>query len=90
MDGKQNAQARHCAVENNNAEFQIPARFDQNRNVLAEDSTKNYTQGDVQSSLPTLDLPNSGNFSETREESQLVDSVCTVDTTNDYTGTMCK
>ena len=23
MDGKQNAQARHCAVENNNAKFQI-------------------------------------------------------------------
>ena len=34
MEDKQNAQARHCAIENNNAKFQIPARFDGNRNCL--------------------------------------------------------
>ena len=81
VDGEQNAQPRQCAVENNNAEFHIPARMDGNRNLLADNSIKDYTQGDVQPPLPTLDLPNSGNFSETREESQPVEPLCTNDST---------
>ena len=56
VDGKQNAHAMQCTVENKNAEFQIPARFDGNRNMLAEDSIKDYIQHSVQLPLPTLDL----------------------------------
>ena len=33
MENDQNAQARHCVVENNNTKFHIPARFDGNRNI---------------------------------------------------------
>ena len=85
-NGKHNAHARQCTVENENTEFHIPAILNGNRNMLAENSTNNYTQGDVQLSLPTLDLPNFGNFSETREESQPVEPLYT----NDYIRTKCK
>ena len=51
----------------------------------AEDSTNNYTHGNVQLQLPTLDLPNFGNSLETREESQPVDSMCTNDSTLEQT-----
>ena len=81
IDGKQNAPPIQCAVENKNAEFHIPARYDGNRNLTAENSTQNSNQNSVQPLLPTLDLPNSGNFSETREESQPVEPMCTNDST---------
>ena len=81
VDGKHNAHTRQYAVVNNNAEFQIPPRFDGNRKVMAEDSTNDYIQTSEQLPLPTLDLPNSGNFSETREESQPVEPLCTNDST---------
>ena len=85
IDGEQNAHARQCAVENKNTEFHIPARSNGNRNITAEISPQNYNQNSVQLPLPTLDLPNSGNFSENRGESQPVESMCTMDTTNDST-----
>ena len=47
--------------------------MDGNRNQLAKHSIKDYTPGDVKPPLPTLDLPNSENFSETGEESQIVE-----------------
>ena len=63
---------RYNAVENNNLKFHPTPTLDDNRNQPAMNSIHNYTQGDVQMSLPTLDLPNS---SENREESQTVEAL---------------
>ena len=46
---------------------------------MEENSPKDYTSNSVQLPLPTLDLPNSGNFSENKEESQPVEPLCTND-----------
>ena len=73
MEDEQSAQSKHCAVENNNTKFHIPPRFDGNRNVSTDHSTKHCVQNSRQSSLPTLNIPDSEVFSETREESQLVE-----------------
>ena len=81
IDGEQNAHTRQCTVENKDTEFHIPARSYGNRNVPAEDSIQNCIQNRVQPPLPTLDLPNPENFSETREESQPVEPLCTNDST---------
>ena len=83
MDGEQNAQARHCAVENNNAKFQIPARFDGNRNMSTDDSIRNCVKSSEELPLPALNLPDSEIFSETREENQHVGPLYT--NTNDST-----
>ena len=77
-DGEQNAQSRQCAVEKENAEFHIPAISYGNRNLMSENSPQDYNSNSVQPPLPTIDLPNSGNFSENREESQPVEPLCTM------------
>ena len=65
-----------------NAEFQAPAVPNWNRNLMEENSHDQSSSGSIQPPLPTLDLPNSQNFSEKREEdSQLAESLCTSDTT---------
>ena len=43
--------------------------------------TKNSQRHAVQPPLPRLDLPDSENFSENREESQIAESLCTDGTT---------
>ena len=78
-DGEQNAQLRQCAVENRDAQFHIPATTYGNRNSMEENSPKDYTSYSVQLPLPTLDLPNSGKFSENKEESQPIEPLCTND-----------
>ena len=47
----------------------------------ADDSIRNCVQSSEQMPLPTLNLPDSGNFSETKEESQPVEPLCTNDST---------
>ena len=80
-DGEQNAQARQCAVEKENMEFHIPAISYGKRNTMSENSLPDYNSNSVQPPLPTLDLPNSEDFSENREESQPVEPLCTNDST---------
>ena len=80
-DSEQRAQAGQWSTESSDSKFHIPAIPDGNRNVRSENSQENYNSNSVQPPLPTLDLPESENFSEKREESQLAGSLCTNDTT---------
>ena len=48
---------------------------------MVENSQDKSSTNSVQLPLPTLDLPNSENFSENREESQLAEPLCTDGTT---------
>ena len=62
--------------------MQAPAVLNGNRNLMVENSQVGSSSGGVQPPLSKLDLPNSQNFSEMREEDgQLVESLCTSDTT---------
>ena len=77
-DGKQKAQMKEWMPETTNAEFQAPAVLNGNRNLMAENSHDTSSPGSPKLPLPTLDLPNSQNFSQRREkEGQLAESLCT-------------
>ena len=81
-DGKQKAQIREWSTETDNTEFHIPAIPNGNRNPTVENSQEHSSSNSVQPPLHTLDLPESENFSENREEnSQLVGPLCTSGTT---------
>ena len=81
-DGKAKAQMKEWMPETDNMEFQATAVLSGNRNFMVENSHDQSSSGSVQPPLPTLDLPNSHNFSEKREEDgQLAESLCTSDTT---------
>ena len=68
-------------LEKENVEFQAPAVLHGNRNLMVEDSQIGSSSGSMQLPLPTLDFPNSQNFSEMREEDGLhAESLCTSDT----------
>ena len=71
MDGEHNAQETQCAVENKGVEFHISASLDGNRNQPVNNSMQNYTQGDVQLPLSTLDFQILEIFQKW-EESQIV------------------
>ena len=65
-----------------NAEFQAPAVPNWSRNFMVENSHDQSSSSSIQPPLPTLDLPNSQNFSERREEDgQFAETLCTSDTT---------
>ena len=73
---------REWSQETDNAEFQIPAIPYGNRNLMVKNSQENSSSSSVQLPLPTLDLPESENFSENREEnSQLAGPLCASGTT---------
>ena len=70
------------STETDNAEFHIPAILYGNRNPMVENSQELSSSSSVALPLPTLDLPESKNFSENREEnSQLAGPLCTSGTT---------
>ena len=76
-DGKQKAKMREWSPETDNAEFHIPAIPYGNRNLVVKNSQEHSLSNSVQPPLPTLDLPESENFSENREEnSQLAGPLC--------------
>ena len=82
MDGKQKAQMREWSTETENAEFHIPAIPYGNRNIVVENSQGHSSPSSFAPPLPTLDLPESENFSENREESQIAaPQLCTSGTT---------
>ena len=89
LEDEQSVQSKHCAVENNHTPHHIPLRFDGNRNMSMDHSTKHCIQNSEQSSLPTLNLPDSeysdSEFSERREESQPVEPLYTNDSTLEQT-----
>ena len=77
-DGEQKAQMRECLTETDNVEFHIPAIPYGNRNLMVKNSHGHSSSSSLTPSLPTLDLPESENFAENREEnSQLAGPLCT-------------
>ena len=62
---------REWMPEKENTEFHTPGIPYGNRNLTVKNSQKHSSSNSVQPPLPTLDLPDSENFSENREESQL-------------------
>ena len=77
-DGEQKAQMREWSTETDNMEFHIPAILYGNRNLTVRNSQEHSSSNSVQLPLPTLDLPESENFSENRQESsQLAGPLCT-------------
>ena len=61
--------------------FHIPAIPYGNRNVMVENSQGHSLPSSLAPQLPSLDLPESENFSENREESQIAEPLCTNGTT---------
>ena len=67
-DGEQKAQMRETETETDSAVFHILAIPYGNRNLMVENS-HGHSSSSLALPLPTLDLPESENFSENREES---------------------
>ena len=67
--------------EKENVEFHIKAIHYGNRNLMVKNSQEHSSSNSVQLPLATLDLPDSKNFTENREESQLARPLCTDGTT---------
>ena len=81
-DCKQKAQMREWSTETDNAEFHIPAIPYGNRNLMVKNSHGHSSSSSLALPLPTLDLLESENLSENKEEnSQLARPLCTSGTT---------
>ena len=81
-DGEQKAQMREWSTETDNMEFHIPVIPNENRNFMVENSQEHSSSSSLAPPLPTLDLPESENFSENREKnSQFAGPLCTSGTT---------
>ena len=80
-DGKQKSQMREWSTETENAEFHIPAIPYGNRKVVVENSQGHSLPNSLTLPLPSLDLPESENFAENREESKIAETLCTNATT---------
>ena len=80
-DGEQKAQMREWSTETDNTEFHIPAIPYGNINPMVQNSQEHSSPSSIALTLPKLDLPESENFSENREESQIAEPLCTSDTT---------
>ena len=65
-DGKQKAQMREWSTETDNAEFHIPVIPYGNRGITVENSKGHSLPSGLALPLPSLDLPESENFSENR------------------------
>ena len=71
---------REWSTETDNLEFHIPAIPYGNRNVMVKNSQEHSSPGSLAPLLPTLDLPESGNYSKTGRKARLQD-LCTSGTT---------
>ena len=80
-DGEQKAKMREWSTETDNAKFHIPAIPYGNRNIMVENSQGHSLPSSLALPLPSLDLPESENFSENREESQIAEPLCRNGTT---------
>ena len=78
-DGEQKTQMREWLTETDN---HIPAIPYGNRNITVKNSQGHSLPSGLTPPLPSLDLPESENFSENREESQIAEpQLCTSGTT---------
>ena len=80
-DGEQKAQMREWSTETDNTEFHIQAIPYGNRNLMVENYQGHSLPSGLVPPLPSLDLQESENFSENREESQIAEPLCTNGTT---------
>ena len=80
-DGKQKAQMREWSTETDNAEFHLPVIPYGNRNIMVKNSQGHSLPSGLTLPLPSFNLPESENFSENREESQIAEPLCTNGTT---------
>ena len=76
--------------EKENAEFHIPAIPYGDRNLTVKNSQEHSSSSSLAPPLPTLDLLESENFSENREENQLAGPLCTDGTTLENAPVQCK
>ena len=82
IDSEQKAQMREWTTETDNAEFHIPAIPYGHRNFMVKNSQGHSLPSSLTPPLPSLDLPESEQFSENRQESQIAEpQLCTSDTT---------
>ena len=70
-------QMREWSTETDNAELHIPAIPYGNRNIMIKNSQGHSLPSGLTPPFPTLDLPESKNFSENREENQIAETLCT-------------
>ena len=82
-ESKQTAQMKEWTTETRSIQSNIPAIPCGTRDCAIENSQRYTSSNTVQLPLPSLDLPNSENLSENREESQIAEPLCTDDTTLD-------
>ena len=76
-EGKQTAQMKEWSTETRSIESNIPAIPYGTRDCAIENSQRYASPNTVQPPLPSLDLPDSENLSENREESQIAEPLCT-------------
>ena len=72
---------REWSTETENTESYIPALPYGNRDCMVKNSQEHSSPSSLALPLPSLDLPESENFSENREESQIAEPLCTNGTT---------
>ena len=78
MHGKQKAQMREWLTETDNTKFHITVIPYENRNLTVENSQGHSLPSSLAPPLPSLDFPESENFSENWEESQIAEpQLCT-------------
>ena len=80
-NGEQKAQMREWSTETDNVESHIPAIPYGNRHCMVKNSQRHSSPSGLAPPLPSLDLLESENFSENREESQIAEPLCTNGTT---------
>ena len=80
-EGNQTAQMKEWTTETRSIESNVPAIPYGTRDCVTENSQRYALSNTVQPPLPKLDLPESENFSENREESQIAEPLCTDGTT---------
>ena len=81
-DGEQKVQMREWVPEKEDMMFQEPAVPYKRRNLTVKNSQGHSSPSGLVLPLSSLDLPDSENFSENREESQIAEpQLCTSGTT---------
>ena len=75
-DGEQKAQMREWSTETDNTKFHNPAIPYGNRNVMVKNSQGRSLPSHLTPLLPSLDLPESENFSETGRKARLQNHNC--------------
>ena len=76
-EGEETAQMKEWTIESRSIESNIPAIPYGTRDCAIKNSQRYTSSNTVQPPLPSLDLPDSENLSENREESQIAEPLCT-------------